>query len=92
MFFLASGEVDVIGEYGDLIDTAKGPDAWFGEVGLLQDVPRTASVRAKTVCSTFSLRKDDFMASLKAHPSIASRIEETARERLQAHLMRSILA
>ncbi|TPX69065.1 hypothetical protein SpCBS45565_g02627 [Spizellomyces sp. 'palustris'] len=92
MFFLASGEVDVIGEFGEQIDSAKGPDAWFGEVGLLQDVPRTASVRARTDCSTFSLRKEDFMASLRKHPSIASRIEETARERLQAHLMRSILA
>ncbi|KNC97168.1 hypothetical protein, variant [Spizellomyces punctatus DAOM BR117] len=92
MFFLASGEVDVIGEFGEQIDSAKGPDAWFGEVGLLQDVPRTASVRARTDCSTFLLRKEDFMASLRKHPSIASRIEETARERLQAHLMRSILA
>ncbi|KAJ3009411.1 hypothetical protein HKX48_007948 [Thoreauomyces humboldtii] len=92
MFFLASGEVDVLSEYGEQIDKARGPDAWFGEVALLQDVPRTATVRAKTECSTFSLKKQDFMASLKKNPLIAERIEETARERLQAHLMRSILA
>ncbi|KAJ3162650.1 hypothetical protein HDU86_003623 [Geranomyces michiganensis] len=92
MFFLASGEVDVLSEFGDQIDKARGPDAWFGEVALLQDVPRTATVRARSECSTFVLKKDDFMASLKKNPSIAERIEETARERLQAYLMRSILA
>ncbi|KAJ3179356.1 hypothetical protein HDU87_002965 [Geranomyces variabilis] len=92
MFFLASGEVDVLSEFGEQIDKARGPDAWFGEVALLQDVPRTATVRARTECSTFALKKDDFMASLKKNPSIAERIEETARERLQAYLMRSILA
>ncbi|KAI8918999.1 cyclic nucleotide-binding-like protein [Powellomyces hirtus] len=92
MFFLASGEVDVLSEFGEQIDKAKGPDAWFGEVALLQDVPRTATVRARTDCSTFVLKKNDFMDSLKKNPTIAERIEETARERLQAHLMRSILA
>ncbi|KAI8592808.1 cyclic nucleotide-binding-like protein [Geranomyces variabilis] len=92
MFFLASGEVDVLSEFGEQIDKARGPDAWFGEVALLQDVPRTATVRARTECSTFVLKKEDFMASLKKNPAIAERIEETARERLQAYLMRSILA
>lgn len=92
MFFLASGEVSILSDFNEEIDKAKGPDAWFGEVGLLQDLPRTATVKAKTDCSTFELKKMDFMASLKKHPVIAERIEETARERLQAYLMRSVLA
>ncbi|KAI8824976.1 cyclic nucleotide-binding-like protein [Fimicolochytrium jonesii] len=92
MFFLTSGEIDVLSEFGEQIDRASGPDAWFGEVALLQDVPRTATIRARSECSTFMFRKDDFMALLKKNPVIAERIEETARDRLQAHLMRNILA
>lgn len=47
MFFLAHGKVDIVTEFGEVIDTAEGPSTWFGEVGILQDLPRFV-IREKT--------------------------------------------
>jgi len=33
---------------------------FFGEIGLLQDTPRSATVRAATACQLLELRRDDF--------------------------------
>lgn len=33
---------------------------FFGEIGLLEDTPRSASVRAATACEILELRRDDF--------------------------------
>jgi CRP-like cAMP-binding protein len=33
---------------------------FFGEIGLLEDTPRSASVRAATPCELLELRRDDF--------------------------------
>ncbi|KAI9209110.1 cyclic nucleotide-binding-like protein [Polychytrium aggregatum] len=92
MFFLAKGEVEVYSEFGLLIDTATGPTAWFGEVALLEHVPRTATIKARTDCFLYELKKADVMGMLEKYPVIGERIEETARERLQAYLMRNVLA
>ncbi|KAJ3080858.1 hypothetical protein HDU99_007235, partial [Rhizoclosmatium hyalinum] len=83
MFFLAAGNADVITEFGDVIDTVSGPSAYFGEVALLEQVPRTATVKCSSVCSTYELRKDDFKAVLSKYPQIANQIKNTADERMQ---------
>ncbi|KAJ3193650.1 hypothetical protein HK101_004428 [Irineochytrium annulatum] len=92
MFFLASGDVDVISEFGEVIDSCSGPSSYFGEVALIEHVPRTASVRCKSPCSTYELKREDFESMIAKYSIIAERIEGTAKYRMQQYLMRNILA
>ncbi|KAI9335337.1 cyclic nucleotide-binding-like protein [Obelidium mucronatum] len=92
MFFLAAGKADVITSFGELIDSVSGPSAYFGEVAIIEQVPRTASIRCTSTCSTYELRKEDFMAVIAKYPDIAKQIKESADERMQNYLMRSVLA
>ncbi|KAJ3232629.1 hypothetical protein HDU81_002834 [Chytriomyces hyalinus] len=92
MFFLAAGTVDVMTQFGETIDNVSGPSAYFGEVALLESIPRTASVKCTSKCSTYEMRKDDFKSVMKRHPAIEALIRETAESRLQQHLMRNVLA
>ncbi|KAJ3405629.1 hypothetical protein HDU80_001042 [Chytriomyces hyalinus] len=92
MFFLAAGTVDVMTQFGEVIDNVSGPSAYFGEVALLESIPRTASVKCTSKCSTYEMRKDDFKSVMTRHPAIEALIRETAEWRLQQHLMRNVLA
>lgn len=96
MFFLAAGSVNIISEFGDVVDqmTAHlGPDSFFGEVALIENVKRTATITCSSqTCSTYALKKADFDALLREHPQVAKTIHETSKERMQKFLMRNILA
>jgi CRP-like cAMP-binding protein/Zn-dependent protease len=57
-YAIGSGQVEVV-EDGTLVRTL-GPGAHFGEIALLQKVPRTASVVARTPVRAFRLDRDGF--------------------------------
>ncbi|KAJ3285853.1 hypothetical protein HDU79_006991 [Rhizoclosmatium sp. JEL0117] len=92
MFFLVAGIADVITEFGEVVDQFHAPDAYFGEVAIIEHVPRTASVRCVNTCSTFELQKEDVKATMKKHPLLEKRIKDTASSRMQNYLMRNVLA
>ena len=54
---------------------------YFGEVALLYAEPRTASVRAKTMCDLFVLDKAAFSRLLGDQPKVAEAIREVAGAR-----------
>ncbi|HKG35951.1 MAG TPA: cyclic nucleotide-binding domain-containing protein, partial [Solirubrobacterales bacterium] len=56
MAILLSGEVTV--EQGGRVEATIGPGDWVGEVALLHDVPRTATVRANTPVTYCELQRD----------------------------------
>ncbi|MFN8456593.1 MAG: cyclic nucleotide-binding domain-containing protein [Anaerolineae bacterium] len=47
------------------------PGASFGEVGILDQQPRSATVQALTEVEVLTLTRDDFMAILQRYPSVA---------------------
>lgn len=51
--------------------TTLGPGEYFGEMSLLDDAPRSATVRAVAPLTTFSVVSWNFTPLLKKHPSIA---------------------
>ena len=57
-YAIRSGQVEVVAD-GTIVRTL-GPGSYFGEVALLLDVPRTATVRAKTAVRAYRLDRSGF--------------------------------
>jgi hypothetical protein len=76
------------GEFEVLVDGAhrrvEGPGEYFGEIALLQSVPRTASVRAVAPGRLFALDSDDFIASVTGHPRSVRAADAVMTFRLDA--------
>jgi voltage-gated potassium channel len=77
MFFLMDGEVEVGIE--PPVRLSKGN--FFGEVGLLHDTTRNATVSALTECRLLVLDRADFLRLMAQHPDLKARIEAIAAER-----------
>jgi Cyclic nucleotide-binding domain len=56
----------------------------FGEIALLEDIPRTADVTAVTDVRLYALRKTDFLPAVTGHPASAAEAERVVRELLPA--------
>jgi MFS family permease len=54
---------------------------FFGEIALLRDVPRTATVTAITDVTTLAMDRDDFLAGVGAHARSARLAESVVAER-----------
>jgi hypothetical protein len=81
-FAVAEGEVEVSVD-GELVQTCcRG--GGFGEIALLRDVPRTATVTAKTDVRLYALEKDQFVAAVTDHPQSYRAAAHEMRERSDA--------
>lgn len=61
-----------------------GPGDFFGEMGLLDDDKRNATVVAKSPMRLLTLDRWDMRRLEKAVPSVADKIKQTARQRSNA--------
>ena len=79
-YIVAEGVVEV-SEHGRVLSelTAGG---YFGEIALLRDVPRTATVTAKTAVVLYALDREDFLAAVTSHAPSAEAAEEVVSSRL----------
>jgi MFS family permease len=78
-YVVAEGELEILGER--LHRTATAGDH-FGEIAMLRDVPRTATVRAVTDSRLFALERGDFLAAVTGHSDVRAAGEAIAAERL----------
>jgi CRP-like cAMP-binding protein len=69
-------------EGNDVVFNVMGPGEVFGEVALLSESPRSATVRAIERCELLVLDRRDFLAFLKRSPDIAVRMLTVLAERL----------
>lgn len=60
-----------------------GPGEYFGELALLREAPRSATVIAKEPMTCLALTRWDFKGILDANPAIAIRLLETVASRIQ---------
>ena len=79
-FILVDGEVDVF-VAGDAIVTRAAPD-YFGEIALLRDVPRTATVRSRSPVRLYTLGREDFIAAVTGYAAGRELSHEVITERL----------
>jgi CRP/FNR family transcriptional regulator, cyclic AMP receptor protein len=79
-FVIVDGQVDVM-RNGRPVKRSGG-DEFFGEIALLEDVPRTATVIAKTPVQAFVLTSQDFSQLVKDSPSVERKVLTSLAHRL----------
>jgi MFS family permease len=77
-YVVADGELEVT---NGLHSKATHGD-FFGEIALLHDVPRTATVRATVPSRLYALARDDFLAAVTGHSAVRSAGEKLVNQRL----------
>ena len=79
-YIVGDGEVEIVIDGRVVRETV--PGGYFGEISLLRDVPRTATVRAKGDVELFALDRDDFIAAVTGHDASAEVADSVIAARL----------
>jgi MFS family permease len=79
-YIVAEGTVEISEDGKPLRELSAG--GYFGEIALLRDVPRTATVTAKTPVVLYALDREDFLAAVTSHQPSAQAAEEVVSSRL----------
>jgi putative peptide zinc metalloprotease protein len=105
-YILQSGSASVWQTQSDGMDKGvdkKGPGQYFGELALVRDAPRNASVRADTPVILLSLNQKDFNQLVRQYVTLADQVDRDVRyswllrgmpifDELEAHEMELLVA
>ena len=94
LFVVGSGVVEVImiGADGTRVPLAKlGKDEFFGEMGLLEERPRSATVIAKEPCVLLEIDGEEVLKATHRHPEMEFRMLLKLSQRLR-HVSQQVLA
>jgi len=81
MYFIVSGEVEVDQETAAPKGRLAAGD-FFGEIALIAERPRTATITAQSPCKLLVLHKDDFESFMQSHPDLQEAVRVAAKKRL----------
>jgi MFS family permease len=79
-YLIAQGQVDVTAA-GKPVATL-GPGEYVGEIALLRDVPRTATVVANGPVELYALTREDFLSAVTSHAASRQAADSTVAQRL----------
>jgi MFS family permease len=79
-YVVADGEIEISLDGGP--PRVEGPGSYFGEIALLRDVPRTATVSARTDVELYALERDDFLGAVTGHSGSAEAADAVIGSRL----------
>jgi MFS family permease len=80
-YVIGEGTAEVVTEEGAI--ASHGPAGFFGEIALVRDVPRTATVRAVSDLELYTLERDDFIAAVTGHAPSAEAADAVVATRLR---------
>jgi CRP/FNR family transcriptional regulator, cyclic AMP receptor protein len=81
-FVIVDGDVSVTKDDQEI--RTLGPGDFFGEIALLEDTPRTATVTAKTPLRFFVLTRQAFRSMLAHQPELEKKVLTALEERVRA--------
>lgn len=81
-FAIADGTVEVLRD--DVHQNTLGRGDGFGELALIDEVPRTATVRAMTDTMLVAIERTPFLVAITGHGPTQYRVEQVATERRPA--------
>ncbi len=79
-FVIQSGLVEVT--QGERVLRREGPGEYFGEIGLLRDVPRTATITAVEDTVVQAIAREEFLQAVSGHGESRRTAESVANRRL----------
>jgi hypothetical protein len=82
-YIVADGELAID---ADGTHTSARAGDYFGEIALLRDVPRTATVKAMVGSQLYALERNDFLATITGHSAAHTAAEAVADARLAGNL------
>ncbi|HEX5505151.1 MAG TPA: ATP-binding cassette domain-containing protein [Thermomicrobiales bacterium] len=85
MYFIDAGQVQVASGDGRYVYDYLGPGAYFGEIALLGDGRRTATVTVTLDARLWALSKPSLDYLLNARPQLREPLTRVAGERMRAH-------
>ncbi len=91
MYIIETGRVEVYLTRGDvvLLLSELQETSFFGEMALLTDKPRSATVKAKVECRVLALKKQDFMNIINENPKVAAKFLLAMGEDLSNRIMQT---
>lgn len=78
-YLIFEGRLEVSRDDGKVAEL--GPGDFMGEIALLEEIPRTADVKAAGPAKVFSLTKADFQEFVGKNPNFEKRMREAADSR-----------
>jgi CRP/FNR family transcriptional regulator, cyclic AMP receptor protein len=82
MFVLLEGQAEII--VGDTVVETSGPGALLGEMALIEDAPRSATVVTKTDCKFARINPERFKFLVQQTPFFSVHVMKVLVERLRA--------
>ncbi len=84
MYVILSGEIAI--EKENTMITRKGLGSYFGEMTLIEDKPRSATIKAITESRLLEIMKDQFLQHLASNPQTLMTVLRTVSERARENL------